>query len=88
MLTDRSAKGSLACQLAEGAKRADAAASGGGAKKTAPKRGKRSKKTVADADALPASIRFIERRHEDLEGVQLERWAAAREAERERRRWA
>ena len=80
VLTDRSTRGSLASLLAEGAERAG----GDSPKKTTKKRGKKSK-GPASTTSLPESISFIERRHEDLEGVQLERWAAAREAAREQR---
>ena len=73
VLTDRSTRGSLASLLAEGAERAG----GDSPKKTTKKRGKKSK-GPASTTSLPESISFIERRHEDLEGVQLERWAAAR----------
>ena len=66
VLTDRSTRGSLASLLAEGAERAG----GDSPKKTTKKRGKKSK-GPASTTSLPESISFIERRHEDLEGVQL-----------------
>ena len=74
LLTDRGSQGSLACRLACAAKNADA---------SKPK-GKKGAKKIGGG-SLPSSITFVKRHHEDLEGIQLERWAAAREAERERR---
>ena len=73
LLTDRGAQGSLACRLACGAKNAD------------NNETKKRKTKKASKVTLPTSISFVKRHHEELEGIQLERWAAAREAERERR---
>ena len=67
VMTDRSSKGSLACMLAQGAEHAD----DGSTKKGTKKRVKKSK-SAASTTALPETISFIERRHEDLEGVELD----------------